>query len=54
MCLLVFGTGPSLVALAVASFVWGAASDAFESSQLALAAHAGLLLVTGSRETVGA
>jgi predicted MFS family arabinose efflux permease len=42
LCLLVFATGRSFVALAVASFVWGAASDAFvHSTQLALAELAG-------------
>jgi FSR family fosmidomycin resistance protein-like MFS transporter len=42
LCLLVFATSGSFVALAVASFFWGAASDAFvHSTQLALAELAG-------------
>jgi FSR family fosmidomycin resistance protein-like MFS transporter len=42
LCLLVFATSRTFVALAVASFVWGAASDAFvHSTQLALAELAG-------------
>jgi predicted MFS family arabinose efflux permease len=42
LCLLVFATTSSFVALAVASFLWGAASDAFvHSTQLALAELAG-------------
>jgi predicted MFS family arabinose efflux permease len=42
LCLLVFATSRSFVALAVASFVWGAASDAFvHATQLALAELAG-------------
>lgn len=42
LCLLVFATGGSFVALAIASFAWGAASDAFvHATQLALAELAG-------------
>jgi FSR family fosmidomycin resistance protein-like MFS transporter len=42
LCLLVFATGRSFIALAVAAFVWGAASDAFvHATQLALAELAG-------------
>jgi MFS transporter, FSR family, fosmidomycin resistance protein len=42
LCLLVFATSSSFVALAIASFVWGAASDAFiHATQLALAELAG-------------
>jgi len=42
LCLLVFATGRSFIVLAVAAFVWGAASDAFvHATQLALAELAG-------------
>lgn len=42
LCLLAFAAGRSFLALAVASFVWGAASDAFvHATQLALAELAG-------------
>jgi MFS transporter, FSR family, fosmidomycin resistance protein len=42
MCLLAFAAGRSFAALAVASFLWGAASDAFvHATQLALAELAG-------------
>lgn len=42
LCLLAFATGRSFAVLAVASFVWGAASDAFvHATQLALAELAG-------------
>jgi hypothetical protein len=42
LCLLAFAAGRSFLALAVASFVWGAASDAFvHATQLALAEIAG-------------
>jgi predicted MFS family arabinose efflux permease len=42
VCMLVFATGRSFVALAIASFVWGASSDAFvHATQLALAELAG-------------
>jgi MFS transporter, FSR family, fosmidomycin resistance protein len=42
LCLLVFATGRSFIVLAVAAFVWGAASDAFvHAPQLALAELAG-------------
>jgi predicted MFS family arabinose efflux permease len=42
LCMLVFATGRSFIVLAVAAFVWGAASDAFvHATQLALAELAG-------------
>jgi FSR family fosmidomycin resistance protein-like MFS transporter len=42
LCLLAFATGRSFVVLAIASLVWGAASDAFvHATQLALAELAG-------------